>query len=208
VASFSWYPSAPRAGERVSLVSGSTDATSPLTGFAWDLAGNGSFQAGGQVLSTSFASPGNHVVHLRVTDASGASSVAAETIPVGAPEPPLMQPFPLVRLVTSRVGKGVKLRLLSILASPGARVTIVCKGHGCPLKKESKTASTRKVGLASVSFARFQRVFQTGTTLEIRVYALGEIGKYTRLSVRRGTLNRMDECLSPDGVKPLPCPTG
>src|SRR5207245_1849040 len=66
-ASFSWYPAAPHVGERVSLVSGSTDATSALTGFAWDVAGTGAFQAGGQVLSTSFATPGNHLVRLRVT---------------------------------------------------------------------------------------------------------------------------------------------
>jgi len=75
-ASFSWYPAAPHVGERVSLVSGSTDAASPLTAFAWDLAGNGSFQAGRPQQSTSFATPGNKVVRLRATDANGASSVA------------------------------------------------------------------------------------------------------------------------------------
>jgi hypothetical protein len=207
VASFAWYPSAPRAGERVSLVSGSTDATSPLTGFAWDVTGSGTFQAGGQVLSTSFATPGNHVVRLRVTDAGGASNVAAEAIPVVARDPALMQPFPLVRIVSTRTSSGVKLRLLSILASSGARVTIVCKGHGCPVKRESRTASAPKVGLAAVSFARFQRLLRTGTTLEIRVYLPGEIGKYTRLSVRRSGLSRVDECLAPDGVKPMPCPS-
>jgi hypothetical protein len=147
-------------------------------------------------------------VRLRVTDASGASSVAAEMIPVRSAEAALLEPFPLVRIVSTRTSSGVRLRLLSVLASSGARVTIVCKGRGCPLKKESKIASTHKVGLASVSFARFQRVLRIGTTLEIRVYMPGEIGKYTRLSVRRNGLSRLDACLAPDGVKPMPCPSG
>jgi hypothetical protein len=207
-ASFSWYPPVPHAGERVSLVSGSTDATSPLTGFAWDLAGNGPFQPGGQVLSTSFAAPGNHVVRLRVSDASGASSVATETIPVGSPQAALMQPFPLVRIVTTRTGAGIKLRLLSILAAPGARVTITCKGHNCAVRRQSKVAASGKGGLASISFGRFERVLSPGTTLEIRVSKLGEIGKYTTLSIRHGALKRLDTCLAPNGIKPMPCPSG
>jgi hypothetical protein len=195
------------AGERVSLVSSSTDATSPLTAFAWDLAGNGSFQPGAQLLSTSFATAGNHVVRLRVTDASGVSSVAAQTIPVRPPEAALMQPFPLVRIITTRTRSGVRLRLLSILASPGARIIVTCKGHGCPIKKQSKVASTGKVGLASVSFARFEQVLPSGITLEVRVYKPGNVGKYTRLSIRRGRVRRVDGCLAPDGVQAIACPS-
>jgi hypothetical protein len=207
-AAFSWYPPTPHAGERVSLVSSSTDPTSPLTAFAWDLAGNGPFQPGAQVLSTSFATAGHHVVRLRVTDAGGASSITSQTIPVTAPAAALMQPFPLVRIVTTHTGSGLKLRVLSILASPGARITITCKGHSCPVRRQSKVATTGKVGLASVSFGRFEKVLSAGTLLEIRVARPGVIGKYTRISIRRsGVASRVDSCLAPDGVKPMPCPT-
>src|SRR3989442_1088324 len=207
-AAFSWYPPAPHVGERISLASSSTDATSPLTAFAWDLAGNGSFQPGGQVLITSFATRGNHVVSLRVTDASGASSTATETIPVSSAAPPLMQPFPLVRIVTTRTASGVKLKLLSILTPTGARITITCKGRSCPIKRRSKVAAAGKVGLASVSFRRFQRTLSSGTTLEIRVSQVGEIGKHTSLSIRRGgVLRRTDACLPPNETKPMPCPS-
>ena len=121
----------------------------------------------------------------------------------------LMQPFPLVRIVTTRTGSGLKLRLLSILAAPGAHITITCKGHHCPVKKQSKVAAAGKVGLASVSFHRFEQVLPSGTTLEIRVFKPGEIGKYTSLSVHRGAvLKRVDSCLAPDGTKPMPCPSG
>jgi large repetitive protein len=208
-AAFSWYPSAPHAGEAVTLVSSSADPTSPLTGFAWDLAGNGPFQPGAGVLTTSFASSGIHTVRLRVSDATGAASVATEAIPVSAPTVPVLEPFPLVRIVTTRSGSGLRLSVLSILASRGAHVTITCKGRGCPVRKESKVASAGKVGLASVSFARFQRTLPAGTTLEIRVYAPGKIGKYTSLSVRRGgILRRIDKCLEPNDVTPMTCPVG
>jgi hypothetical protein len=206
-ASFSWYPSSPHAGEAVTLVSSSTDSVSPLAGFAWDLAGNGAFQAGAGVITASFASAGNHAVRLRVVDAIGASSTATETIRVVARTIDILRPFPLVRIVTTRSGSGVRLSVLSILASRGARVTITCKGHGCPLKKQSKVASAGKVGLASVSFARFQRTLPLGTTLQIRIYQAGRIGKYTSLSVRRGgVLRRTDTCLAPNGTTPMRCP--
>jgi hypothetical protein len=208
-ASFSWYPPSPHVGEPVSLVSSSTDAASPLNGFAWDLSGAGVFQPSGPVTTTTFATAGNHTVSLRVSDASGAASVASETIAVSRAAVPVLAPFPLVRIVSSRIGSAVRLRLLSILASPGAHVSITCKGHGCPVKKESKIAAAGKVGLASVSFGRFQRTLPPGTTLEIRIYRPGEIGKYTALIVHRGgVLRRLDMCLSPNGLRPMTCPSG
>jgi hypothetical protein len=207
-ASFTWYPATPHAGQAVTLASSSTDPTSPLTGFAWDLAGNGSFQPGLGVITTTFASAGSHTVRLRVADASGAANTVAESIPIAAPVVPVLRPFPLVRIVTTRSGSGLRLSVLSILASPGARVTITCKGHGCPLRKQSKVAATGRVGLASVSFSRFQRTLPVGTVLQIRIFAPARIGKYTSLSVRHGgVLRRVDRCLAPNGVTPMTCPS-
>jgi large repetitive protein len=208
-ASFSWYPPAPHAGERVSLVSSSTDPTSTLSAFAWDLTGSGSFQLAGPVVSTSFATPGNHLVRLRVTDATGMSNLATQTIPVGSPQAAVLRPFPLVRVLTTRTGSGLKLRLLSVLAGPGDRITITCRGHGCPVHRQTKVQAAGKAGLASVSFRRFERVLPVGTTIEIRVFKLGEIGKFTSLSIRRGeVLRRIDACLTPNGIKQMPCPAG
>jgi hypothetical protein len=207
-ASFAWFPTAPYTGEPVSLASGSTDALSPITAFAWDLAGNGAFAAGGQVISTTFSTPGNHVVQLRVTDASGLSSVAAAAITVTSPPPTLMQPFPIVRIASTDTASGVKLRLLRVQAPAGARIAVACKGHGCPVKSQSRVAAAGKAGVASVEFRRFQRSLRAGVTLEIRVSKAGEIGKYTRFLVRRGKLPvRVDTCLSPVGVNPMACPS-
>jgi len=118
-----------------------------------------------------------------------------------------MRPFPLVRIVTRHGSSGIRLRVRSILASSGARITITCKGRSCPVRKQSQVGWPGKVGLASVSFHRFQRVLPIGTTLEIRVFKAGEVGKFTSLAVRRGALKRLDTCLAPDGIKPTSCPS-
>ena len=208
VASFSWVPSAPHTGEPVSLLSSSTDAVSPITGFAWDLVGNGLFSAGPPVMSTSFSAPGKHLVQLRVTDGIGLSSVAAETIPVTGPVLPLMRPFPIVRIVASYSASAVRLKVLSVQASGGARISVSCKGHGCPLKSQTRVAAAGKVGKAPVAFRRFERSLRAGVVLEIRVSKPGQIGKYTRFTIRHGRLPvRSDSCLGPASSKPIVCPS-
>ena len=76
-------PAKPHVGEPISLVSTSSDLGSPLTAFAWAVASPSVFAPGERVLTTSFATPGAHLVHLRVTDAAGLTSEVGETIPVG-----------------------------------------------------------------------------------------------------------------------------
>jgi Immunoglobulin I-set domain len=215
VASFQWFPSAPHVGEPVSLVSTSTDATSPITAFAWSLAGNGAFNTGAPALSTSFSTPGSHVVMLRVTDANGLSSVLAETIPVTSPAPTLMQPFPVVRIAGSENASGVKISLLTVQAPVGATVTVTCHGPGCPSKPDYLVVASRKskkgkstAGIVLIAFRRFERSLRAGVVLEIRVSAHGQIGKYTRFAVRHGKLPaRVDMCLSPAGIEPIVCPS-
>ena len=209
VAAFKWFPPLPKTGEPVSLVSSSTDAASPITGFAWALTSNGPFHGGGAVLNTSFSTPGGHVVRLRVTDANGLSSVATETINVVGRRATLMQPFPVVRIVGIDTASGIKLRLLVVQQLPaGARITVKCKGRACPIKSARRVAVSNKRGVAPVEFRRFERSLRFGVTLEILVSKAGEIGKYTRFAIRRGKLpERLDKCLDPAGVKPLVCPS-
>jgi hypothetical protein len=124
VASFKWFPSVPETGEPVSLVSTSTDAAGPITGFAWALTSNGQFQGGGAVLTTSFSTPGSHVVQLRVTNVYGLSSLAAESIKVVTPRAFLMQPFPVVRIAGTKTASGSSSRC--------SRCSRCQRGHGSP----------------------------------------------------------------------------
>jgi hypothetical protein len=213
VASFQWFPSAPHVGESVSLVSTSTDAASPITGFAWALTGTGPFNvgAGSSVLRTSFSTPGGHVVRLHVTDATGLSSVVVETIPVTSSAPSLLQPFPVVRIVGSEKAAGIEIRLLTVQAPVGTRVTVTCHGPGCPTKSEDLVAASKRskstAGTVLIAFRRFERSLWSGAILEIRVSKHGQVGKYTRFVVRHGKLpERLDTCLSPAGNKPIVCP--
>jgi hypothetical protein len=212
VASFQWFPANPHTGEPVVLASTSTDSDSAITGFAWDLTGAGAFTSTGSALTTSFATPGAHVVRLRVTDAQGLSSVAAETIVVSPAVPELMAPYPVVRIADIVSFSGVTVSLLSVQAPVGATVTVTCHGGGCPAKSRDEVATSLKTknrsgGVVLISFRRFERALRAGATLQIRVFEPGKIGKYTRFSVRRGRLPvRIDTCLSPAAATPIVCP--
>src|SRR5262249_39833479 len=105
-ASFLWFPSAPQTGEQVSFASVSTDLTSPILGFAWDLQGDRDFRDGGPVATATFTTAGIHPVRLRVTAADGSSSVAEELIPVAVPRLETMLPAPVVRITGAAARSG------------------------------------------------------------------------------------------------------
>jgi hypothetical protein len=211
LASFKWFPSTPVVGEPVSLASSSTDQTSPLTTFAWALASNAAFKVSKQVLTTSFTTPGQHVVRLRVTAADGLSSIASGTIDVIRAPLILMAPFPVVRIAGILTSSGVNLTLITAQVPRGARVRVTCRGGGCPTASESRlvgsSSGKRKAGMVVLVFRRFERTLTAGVILEIKISKPGRIGKYTLFTIRHGKLpTRVDGCLDPAGVKPIACP--
>jgi PKD repeat protein len=209
-ASFTWFPEVPRVGETVTLVSSSTDVSSPLTAFAWALTGTEPFHAGLPTTTTTFATAGPHVVRLQVADAAGRTATAAKTINVRHQALSLMQPFPIVRIAGRETTNGVKLTLVTVSAPVSALVTVRIRGTGVRSSSQSRLAAAGKRpspnGTALLSFPRFARSLKAGTVLEIRVTKAGEIGKLTRFVPRRGKLpTRTDLCLSSAG-KPMSCP--
>jgi hypothetical protein len=123
-----------------------------------------------------------------------------------------MQPFPIVRIAGTESRHGVRISLVSVQAPTGARVTVRCRGRGCPAKGQTVIAAAgagkRKAGTVLIVFKHFERSLRVGAVLEIRVSKPGQIGKYTRFAVRHGKLpSRQDTCLSPTGVKPMRCPS-
>jgi hypothetical protein len=53
-----------------------------------------------------------------------------------------------------------------------------------------------------------QRSYSPKATIEIRVTQTRRIGKYTRLTTRRGKAPlRLDRCLMPGKTRPVKCPT-
>jgi hypothetical protein len=208
-AAFKWFPPVPVTREAVSLVSISTDPASPITGIEWALTSTDPFQPGEADLTTSFSTPGAHVVRLRVTNAGGVASIATETIEVLSPTARLMQPFPVVQIAGTEMAFGVKLGELKVQQlQAGALVTVRCKGRLCPIRLARRLAVSSRGRVGPAEFRGFERYLHSGVTLEILVSKPGEIGKYTRLSIRRGRLpERVDMCLDPTGVRPMRCPS-
>jgi hypothetical protein len=207
--SFTVFPSRPHTGETVSFVSTSSGAE-PLS-YAWSLSATGAFAAGKSILTTSFTTPGKHTIRLRLTDANGVTAIATKTITVTSTPLTLMQPFPIVRIAGNQLANGARIRLLSVQSPIGAQVIVKCHGPGCP-KKAVRLLATRSTKHKSASVVirlrRFERALGAGAVLEVRVFKAGQIGKYTRFTIRHGKLpQRVDRCLGPTGGKPIACPS-
>jgi hypothetical protein len=134
---------------------------------------------------------------------SGVASVAARP-----PSHLLMAPFPVVRIAGVALPGGLKLRLLKVQQAPaGALVRVRCRGRGCPPATVRRMTVAGPHGVRAMVFGSFERYLRPGAMLQVFISKPGEIGKYTRLRVRRGKLpDRLDLCLDPTGVKPLACP--
>ena len=211
-AGFGVFPIEPFSGEPVRLVSYGCDPDGRLAAQAWDLDGDGGFDdASGPSASRAFP-VGSAVVGLRVTDGAGASAVRWRTLEVGprpaypvprSPfRPPLLNPPPVVRLAGSLTGTGVRVQLLSVRAPVCSRITVRCRGQGCPWRR-----SNRVMGRRTVRFRALQRQLTAGVVLEVFVRKQDRIGKYTRFRVRRGrSPARQDLCLRFEDARGSPCP--
>jgi hypothetical protein len=211
-ASFVWYPHTPRVGEEVSLVSTSTDRSSAITGWAWDVSGNGSFGPfvpGGPTAVTRFPTPAPHTVRLRVTARDGETDIGEATIQMSSPPPGVISPFPVVRIVGRNVRHGVHLRLLQVRAPRGSSIKVRCAGRSCPRAMRKRSFAAFGRGGSWVRFTRFARSFNAGVKLEVLVSRESEIGAFTGFTVRRHRLPlRQDSCLDPVKHKPIACPAG
>jgi YD repeat-containing protein len=85
-ASFATSPELVQTGEPLNLdASGSSDVDGPIAKYEWDLDGNGTYETNTGALantSTSFATPGNHTIGLRVTDGGGATATMTRTVAI------------------------------------------------------------------------------------------------------------------------------
>jgi PKD repeat protein len=214
VAGFVWTPSSPVAGGEVQLYSTSADAEGSLASH-WDLDGDGQFDdASGPAATASFAA-GDHQVSLLVTDVDGVSRTITRTITVAAPaivntsppaettpaettlataKPPLMSPFPTVRLVGFAVPRGARITLLEVRGAPrGARVTVRCSGQGCPFSSRRRIAENGRVRMSA-----FKRVLVAGARIQVFVRAPGVIGRFVGFRIRAGKRPlRAERCLMP-----------
>ncbi|MDX6656438.1 MAG: hypothetical protein QOH62_1231 [Solirubrobacteraceae bacterium] len=111
-ADLTFSPLAPNTGQTVSLdASGSTDGDGTIARYEWDVDGDGTFDRDTGTTAqttTKFATPGDHVVRVRVTDDDGATAVKSITI-TAANRPPIVH--------IAQPGLGVTGRPLTLDAS-------------------------------------------------------------------------------------------
>jgi len=136
----------------------------------------------------------------------GRTQAAAPNSPLGPVQdlaPMRLSPFPVL-VVAGRI-RGTRTRISGfVVRGPRrAKVSVRCKGRRCPFGRIKATIGKRK----RLRFRRAQRTFRSGQVLEIRVTAPNRIGKFTRISFRRGKApRRKDLCLQPAAKKPSACP--
>lgn len=231
LASFSFTPSSPVAGEPVSFTGGSDpdgDSVTRLWAF-----GDGATDTG-PTPSHTYANAGNYTATLTATDEHGASGITFQTVAVRAPTkappasaPPLggappitgpvaglkalgdpfkplvrMRPFPVVRIAGVVLPRGARVQILSVRAPRGSRIQVRCLGRGCPVGSVATTSATRLVRLR-----KFERRLAAGTRLRLFVRQENRIGKYTSFLIRAGAPpKRADLCLFPTRRSPGRCP--
>jgi PKD repeat protein len=118
---------------------------------------------------------------------------------------PLLAPFPIVRISGLLYRGSVRISLLRVQAPPGATIRVRCHGGSCAPKRPDVRVQAAREPLRVRSFER--RPLRAGTVIEVLVTAPGQIGKYTRFTIRRGAAPaRSDLCLRPGHTKPTACP--
>ncbi|MBN1529990.1 MAG: PKD domain-containing protein [Thermoleophilaceae bacterium] len=188
-------------GGTVTVTSTSVDLDGPIVAYAWDLDGDGAFDDGNGIGATVALAPGLHRIGLRVVDRDGAAASVYRPVLIAAD---LLRPFPLVRLRVVTTPAGARVKLLGVRAAPGVRVTVRCRGRGCPWKRRSLISSD-----GGVRFRRLQRRLRAGTVIEVFAARPGTVGKYTRFRIRRGHAPaRVDACFVAGSGRASACPGG
>jgi hypothetical protein len=120
--------------------------------------------------------------------------------PAGTEHLKVMKPFPVVRISGRLTTTGARITRLTVRAKKGASIDLRCRGRSCPSRKFARAASLRR-------FKEFERHLRAGTRLTIIVSKPGRIGKWTRITIRRGAVpKRLDQCSYPGRERPAACP--
>jgi hypothetical protein len=115
--------------------------------------------------------------------------------------PAFMRPFPRVRIKGFYTSKGARLQLVTIKGPKGTRIRLACRGESCAFRRRTVQ------GRARVRLRSLERFHPAGTRIVIRVSGAGEIGKYTRITIRAARPPaRRDRCLLGESARAVRCP--
>ena len=90
------------------------------------------------------------------------------------------------------------MTLLRVTAPRRARVSVRCRGRGCPIRRRTRRAGRIRA---------LERFLPAGVRITIRVRRRGYVGKYARIRIRAGKPPaRRDACLISLDRRPATCP--
>jgi hypothetical protein len=207
-ASFAFGPPSPMTGDQVVFASTASDPDGPIVSEQWDLDGDGVFDdSAGTIASFVFATPGVHMVRLRVVDRDGAVAAVAGVITVRERPLQLLSSFPIVRMSGRVTPLGTRVRSLTVNTPRGTRVRVHCSGRGCPFRRITKRAANASRVL---TVRRLRgRLLRPGAAVKVWVWRPNRIGKYVRFRFRDGKPPvRADRCLKGSARLPIRCPAG
>jgi hypothetical protein len=207
--SFTFFPSAPVAGEVINFVSTSRDPDGTIANQAWDLDNDGGFDDGiGALASMRFPKAGTYVVRLWAVDNNRAEQITTQDVAVSAAPLTLLSSFPVVRMVGKPTSRGVRITRFTVEAPAGATVEVRCRGRGCPRRSQvRKVTSTNGKQTRLLRFRRFERRLRARAAVRVFVTKPGTIGKYTSFRIRKDNApKRRDLCMLPGAKLPSPCP--
>jgi hypothetical protein len=120
--------------------------------------------------------------------------------PAGTEHLKLMKPFPVVRISGRLTSTGAQVTRFTVRAPRGSSIDVGCRGRSCPSRSFARAASLRRLH-------DFERHLRAGTRLTIVVSKPGRIGKWTKITIRRGAVpKRLDQCVYPGRERPAACP--
>jgi hypothetical protein len=140
-----------------------------------------------------------------VFDVPSAAPPPPPPVVVAAPSPsrpPLLKPFPVIRIKGVLTAYGARVTLFSVRAPRSARISVLCRGRDCPRRRFRPPPGPRRL-------RPFERDLRAGTRLEVAVTRRGYVGKFTVIVIRRqAPPSRSDRCLMPGAKRPVRCPAG
>lgn len=114
----------------------------------------------------------------------------------------LLTPFPRIAFGGLLTERGVRLRVVRVRGPRAADVRVRCHGPSCPFRR-----LRRQIGDGSLRIAALEIQLPAGTVIEVLVTKPGRIGKYTRFTIRQGSVPlRHDSCAGPGDAGARRCP--
>jgi hypothetical protein len=194
-------------GQRVTF-DGSTsrDPDGVITGYRWDLDGDGSFETDTgprPTVSRSYPRATTVAVRLRVIDDDGITNEGVGALGSRRLTIVSRRINAATILRFTRTRSGIRVRSLVARGVPsGARVELRCrrgKHTACrPQVRRAAVRAARTLGFAGLR----QRRLRAGTVLEIRITKPDHVGRYIRYTIGRAGVRKAERCLEPSSRIP------